>query len=298
MNVRETQVTPCSWRVDVELLKAQVEPLVVDRLRRIAGREELPGFRRGKAPLAVVRRVYGDEAKAQVEGELVERAVADALSRLGPPVLPPSPIRMEEDGDAVRFAVTVHTFPELPPLDVHGLELHWPVPELALTPAVDDPVRAAELRAAVAGVLEEELADELRALRAQRVEEALLARFQDVEVPVELLVALAAGAPGAGEEAAAGRDALLVDMLFFALAAQNGLRADPAAVAERVRQLVADAVDPQAAMDALYAHPMELHEVEEEVLRDAVVRWVHDRARVVEEPLPVGGVEARGGAPP
>lgn len=297
MRVEEARIAPCTWRVVVELDRAELTAAEDERLRERAANERVPGFRPGKAPLGVLRRMFGAEIATAERNRLTETGVGDALTRIGPTAFAPEVEASTEHDGGVRVSVVVHTLPEdLPTIDVADLELRWPVPRLEEGAAERIAADAAaagggdpgELRERVLEVLAEAVEDELAEERAASVEDALLARFGDLEVPPDLLDAIAERVPDE-ENRGAVRESLVIDMLFFAIARQNGLRPDPEAVFARARAAVADAPRPQRALDALYREPLRLRELEEDVLRDAVVRWVHDHARVVEAPVLLGG---------
>ncbi|MFA4913634.1 MAG: trigger factor [Burkholderiaceae bacterium] len=111
-------------RVDLTVSVADVEKEVQSQLKRVARTAKVPGFRPGKAPLAMLERSHGpgiryDVINSQVGGAF-EAAVNDAKLRVaGAPSLAPKTEGVE-DGSLV-FSATFEVYPEVSVPDLSAL---------------------------------------------------------------------------------------------------------------------------------------------------------------------------------
>jgi trigger factor len=109
-------------RMTVELPAEEINKEVEKRLKDIARKARMDGFRPGKVPLKVLRTRYGLHLQQEVFGEMIQsslsRAVADAKLRpAGPPRVEPV---LDQAQDAARFAYTA-VFEVLPEIELAPL---------------------------------------------------------------------------------------------------------------------------------------------------------------------------------
>jgi len=85
----------------------------------------LPGFRKGKAPLAIVEKKYGQDIEQEVTRKLLDAAVRDAITEQKlKPVQRPNVTEIKLEGDrSLRFTATVVTRPEIVLPEYKGLEV-------------------------------------------------------------------------------------------------------------------------------------------------------------------------------
>ena len=76
MKVSSTELPPRQVSLDIEVEQERLDRAIDDAFRRLAGRVDVPGFRRGKAPRSMVERLIGRD-----------RIVEEALDRLVPEVV-------------------------------------------------------------------------------------------------------------------------------------------------------------------------------------------------------------------
>ena len=90
--------------------------------RRLAN---LPGFRKGKAPLAIVEKKYGPDIEQEVTRKLLDAAVRDAITEQKlAPVQSPNVHDIRLEGDrSLRFTATVVTRPAVNLPDYKGLQV-------------------------------------------------------------------------------------------------------------------------------------------------------------------------------
>src|SRR5262249_57562956 len=76
-------LTPVRKRLRIEVPAETVQAELDQALQRVGRQARLRGFRPGKAPRAVVERVFGDEVRREVLGRLVERSFFAAVEEHG-----------------------------------------------------------------------------------------------------------------------------------------------------------------------------------------------------------------------
>lgn len=125
MQVRETSAEGLKHEFTVVVAAAEIEKKIQDRLAEIGRSVRLPGFRQGKAPLALLKKRYGPS----VMGEVVERAVNDTSSeaikehKLRPALQPKIEIVSFNEGKDLEYKLAVEVLPEIGPVSLDGIAL-------------------------------------------------------------------------------------------------------------------------------------------------------------------------------
>lgn len=111
---------------------ADVDRKVVAELERLATKADVPGFRRGKLPLAVARQRWSGDVHPAIMEEIARDAVAQTVDRHGLTPLDTPSVEIVNPGKREDFEckVVLDIFPEIPPLDLGEIELEMPVPVL------------------------------------------------------------------------------------------------------------------------------------------------------------------------
>ncbi len=297
---RAVPVGPLAWRLELAVEEEAVEPRLAERLRKLLRHAAVPGFRPGRATVAALRQHRGRRLREEVVGRLAREGLTAALAREG--LRPMRAPRLEplEGAGGLAFAATFEVFPELPALDVSGLEIVRPrvslgegdvagmIERLRRQRAGPDGEPAAldgaflrsfgvtdgsleTFRERVCASLEAEIAAAVEEEQERRVVTALLTTWpQGIE--------LSASALAAGDE-------LRTACLFFEIGRQNDLDPQPAEVFLHAEEVAAGYQDPDEAIHRIYADPDWLRELEEDLLRRRIVEWVLARARVREEEM-------------
>ena len=131
MQVTETKSEGLSREFKVALPANEIEEKISHRLKELARTAQMPGFRPGKVPVAVLRRKYGPS----VLGEVLERAVNDssqqALAEKGlrPAMQPRIEITSFEDGGDLEYTIAVELLPEIKPVDFSQIKLERLIPK-------------------------------------------------------------------------------------------------------------------------------------------------------------------------
>ena len=94
----------------------QIETEVAKRLKDVAKRARIPGFRPGKAPQSVIRRKYSPQVTNDVVSETISSSYRDALGQEN--IVPAGLVSLEptpyEEGKDLEYVATIELFPEIP----------------------------------------------------------------------------------------------------------------------------------------------------------------------------------------
>lgn len=104
----------------------QIDQQIESRLKSMATRVKVDGFRPGKVPMKIVRQKYMADVKSEVMGDLIEKSYREAVvqQKLRPAGMPTiSDVKME-DGQPFVYVATLEVYPEveLAPMDKLTIE--------------------------------------------------------------------------------------------------------------------------------------------------------------------------------
>jgi len=134
MKITVSEPAPCVRELAVTVPAAVVDQALADQLRVAARHAQLPGFRPGKAPLALVRNHYnpliGGEVRRQCHALALAKAVEDEKLDIVTYPVPPDKATELSAGQDLSFTLTVNVAPmfDLPPYR----ELKLQEPEIAV----------------------------------------------------------------------------------------------------------------------------------------------------------------------
>lgn len=134
MQVTETKSEGLSREFSVSLPANEIEEKISHRLKEVAQTAQLPGFRPGKVPVAMLRKRYGPS----IMGEILEKAVGDSSQQamaekdIRPAMQPEIEIITFEDGKDLEYTMKIECLPEIKPVDFSKISLE------RLVPKVDD----------------------------------------------------------------------------------------------------------------------------------------------------------------
>lgn len=131
MLVKQEQVTPCEVELHIEIEKEKVASAVESAYTDLSKVANIPGFRKGKAPRAVLERYLDEEkVKDRAADKLLQDAFLDALkeSKLDP--FAPADVKVEkfEIGEPLLFTARVPLAPKIELGNYVGLEAERKVP--------------------------------------------------------------------------------------------------------------------------------------------------------------------------
>jgi trigger factor len=98
---------------------------VDERLTEMARTAQLPGFRRGKVPVGLLKKQYGQALFGEAVEQAVNSSTAKAIEDRGlkPAMQPRVDLKQLEEGKDVEFEVAIEVLPEIGKLDFSGIEL-------------------------------------------------------------------------------------------------------------------------------------------------------------------------------
>ncbi len=119
-----------AYRISVPA--ADIEDKVVARLTDLGRDARIPGFRAGKAPLAILRRRFGEAVKGEVLQSAIVDATASAIDGEGiRPAMQPDIEDLEfEDGKDLEYTLALELMPEIEPPDLAAIALERMVVEV------------------------------------------------------------------------------------------------------------------------------------------------------------------------
>ncbi len=110
-----------SVAVEADKVNARMEAAFADIRKNV----ELKGFRKGKAPLDVVRKAYGEKVRSDVAEELIKESYTEAVREHDLKVASYPTItefNFNDDGD-MNFTATVEVFPEIGKIEYTDLKI-------------------------------------------------------------------------------------------------------------------------------------------------------------------------------
>ncbi|MEK7244583.1 MAG: trigger factor, partial [Pseudomonadota bacterium] len=125
LQVTETKSEGLRREFKIAVPAMDIESRIVDRLSDLARSTRLPGFRPGKAPLAILKRKFGDA----VRGEVLDRALSDssrqAMAERGirPATQPSIEVTAFGDGKDLEYTLSLDVMPDIKPMDFSKLAL-------------------------------------------------------------------------------------------------------------------------------------------------------------------------------
>ena len=125
MQVTETSSEGLRREFSVVVPKEDIQGRMNTRLTEVGASVNVPGFRPGKVPLAVLKQRYGDA----VRGEILEQTIQDTIQKtmeekdLRPAMEPKIDLVTFEDGVDLEYKLTVEVIPEIAPIDFGTIEL-------------------------------------------------------------------------------------------------------------------------------------------------------------------------------
>ncbi len=119
-------------RVTIQVPADQVDKEVQTRLLSLSRSVKLDGFRPGKVPLKVVKRMYGPQVRKEVLGEVLQSSFQDALAQeqLRPAGGPQIEPKHNEEGADLEYCATFEVVPEFELAGIDGIRVERPAAEV------------------------------------------------------------------------------------------------------------------------------------------------------------------------
>lgn len=102
-------------KITVTAPAEHVEQEIEKRLKDLAKKIKMDGFRPGKAPMQVVRTQYGDSLRQEILGEVIDKTYREAITqeKLIPACLPHIELLPNDSNEQVKYAATIEVYPEV-----------------------------------------------------------------------------------------------------------------------------------------------------------------------------------------
>ena len=133
MQVSVESTSTLGRRLTVVVPADRFEQEFSQRLQRLSRQVKLPGFRPGKVPAKVVEQRYSGQLLEETAEDLIERTLREAIGeqQLRPAAGPRVRHKPLARGQELEYTAEFEVLPEIKQLDLTGVEIEKPVPEVA-----------------------------------------------------------------------------------------------------------------------------------------------------------------------
>ena len=126
MQIKETANEGLKRAYTVTIPAKEIDERVNSEVKKIAPQVQMPGFRPGKVPANLVRKMHGEQLHAQTVNDLIRESVDKVMTdnKLRPAMQPKVELgEGYEEGKDAQLSVDLEVLPEVEAPDVEGLEL-------------------------------------------------------------------------------------------------------------------------------------------------------------------------------
>lgn len=119
------QVSPTEVKIRVEIPWERVEKGLDDSFRAMGKRARVKGFRPGKVPAKVLRRMFGQQVRGEVAADLIQKSLIEAVTSHEIPVVSQPELEPPEllDGKPLAFVAKMQVRPSIEPVDLSGISV-------------------------------------------------------------------------------------------------------------------------------------------------------------------------------
>ncbi|MGR9072549.1 MAG: trigger factor [Gammaproteobacteria bacterium] len=133
MQVSVEKTSDLSRKMTVRVPEELIQQKIDSRLKSLAREVKLDGFRPGKVPPHVIKKLYGSRVRSEITGDLIQSSYFDALKSenlrpAGPPHIVPVEQQAEKGG--FEYVADFEVYPEVPLEGIERLEVKRPVAEV------------------------------------------------------------------------------------------------------------------------------------------------------------------------
>ncbi len=114
-------------RVSMALASDEIERKVDQRLKELARKVRMPGFRPGKVPLKLIAQTYGPQVRSEVLSDAVQKSFTDVVKQANLKVAGYPKIENTKD---LEFSATFEIYPEVKVGDLAGATIERPQVEV------------------------------------------------------------------------------------------------------------------------------------------------------------------------
>jgi trigger factor len=119
-------------RMTVEIAATQIEDQIADRLKSLAKKIRMDGFRPGKVPVKVVKTRYGEQVRQEVLDEVLRQSLQDAITQKSLKLAGGPKIENinADPGQPLRFTAEFEVFPEIQLAPLGEVKIERPTAEI------------------------------------------------------------------------------------------------------------------------------------------------------------------------
>jgi trigger factor len=133
MQSQVSEISPVLLEVKVEVPWNHVEKHLDAEFKKVGRSARVRGFRPGKAPLGVVKKVYGPQVEAEVASQLIQEGLNHAVDEHGIALV--SRPELEDftkltSGETFTFRAKMEVRPKIEKVDVEGMEIYRDLDEV------------------------------------------------------------------------------------------------------------------------------------------------------------------------
>lgn len=126
MQVSVEKTSELSRKMIVSVPDAVLQEKMETRFKKLAREVKVDGFRPGKVPASMVKKLYGERVKQEVAGDLIQSTYFEALQQqelvpAGHPSITPA-----DKGEGFEYVAEFEVYPEVSLEAVNGLEINRP----------------------------------------------------------------------------------------------------------------------------------------------------------------------------
>ena len=132
MKVEIEEIDPCNRQLKIEIPFQTYQDEVQAYYRKLGRQVSLPGFRKGKVPVAMLEKKFGPEVKREVLTQLVSDSITQAIQEHNLKALgEPRTLNIEaEEGTDITVTANVEVVPEFEIQDPAEIELTLKIPRV------------------------------------------------------------------------------------------------------------------------------------------------------------------------
>lgn len=119
-------------RLTITVPAANIEDVVAAELRNIAKNRRFDGFRKGKVPMKMVAKMYGQSVRQDVLGDIMQRHFIEAIikEKINPAGAPTFELTKNELGADLIFTATFEVYPEVELKGLENISVEKPLAEV------------------------------------------------------------------------------------------------------------------------------------------------------------------------
>lgn len=135
-DIKIEDVGPAKKRLTITVPAESINERIGASMETLAAQTALPGFRKGRAPKALLQRRFGTAVREETRNQLIADAYAQAIEKHElRPVGDPEPATsldeiVLEEGKPLTFSVEVEVVPEFDLPELEGIEIKRPILEI------------------------------------------------------------------------------------------------------------------------------------------------------------------------